>query len=56
MKLDDLIESWDTLLHASEGNVVVAREVADATIDKLNRLATVRAFVGDIHGLLKEEE
>jgi len=56
MKLDDLIELWDTLLHASEDNVVVLRDIAEQTMEQLNRLSDLRDVIARVDAALKEDK
>jgi hypothetical protein len=55
MKLEDLIEFWNMLLQASASNVVVARDIAEKTLEALSRLENVKDAMTDFYEVIRAD-
>ena len=54
MKLEYLLEFWKTMTHASTGNVVVAHDIAEATLEALARLDNIQDAIVDLHDITEQ--
>lgn len=55
MKLEDLVEFWTMLLDASEGKVVVSRDMADRTRAALVRLDKIGDQLSELCDLTEDD-
>ena len=54
MKLERLIVFWTMLLDASEGKVVVSRDMAKGTLQMLRRLETIQELIANLADFTEE--